>query len=59
MRLVVEFAIVKISNLDKFNKVGTLLIEKIETLRMEWNGLSLGIIEIPCDSQSIHTIDTN
>ena len=59
MRLVVEFAIAKISNLNKFNKVGTLLIEKIETLRMEWNGLSLGIIEIPCDSQSIHTIDTN
>ena len=36
MRLVVEFAIVKISNLNKFNKVGTLPIEKIETLRMEW-----------------------
>ena len=59
MRLVVEFAIAKVSYLNKFNKVGTLLIEKIETLRMEWNGPSLGIIEIPCDSQSIHTIDTN
>ena len=59
MRFVVEFAIAKISNLNKFNKVGTLLIEKIETLRMEWNGPSLGIIEIPCDSKSIHTIDTN
>ena len=30
MRLVVEFAIVKISNLDKFNKVGTLLIERLK-----------------------------
>ena len=30
MRLVVEFAIVKISNLSKFNKVGTLLIERLK-----------------------------
>ena len=30
MRLVVEFVIVKISNLNKFNKVGTLLIERLK-----------------------------
>ena len=57
MRLVVEFAIVKISNLNKFNKVGTLLLKRLKFQR--WNGHSLGIIEIPGDSKSVHTINTD